>query len=500
MAIALEQLMLELRLQGAAPTKQQLKDVKTEVRNLETAFATLGSGFGIGYLLTQIGDLLRAFAEISGLSIAAEFRGVTGSLEAVLRNSKQTAQVWRELRTLGNQIGVNPATLGGIAAQMIGGGDSPAQVLKDMPRLMDALAYGRVKSADIDPFLFNLQQIKSVGSAKADFTDIREMINRAPGIRSILAAGFGIENKDLMKTLRGKSMSGDQVYEAILKGSEAMAKGAAAARALSDPLFAVSSLFLTLRQVMEPTGQILVTIGMPFITLGRILANAALKINQWSGGVAGLALLIGGGVVIATRTATVALIDFAKAMLGTAVAARAGTGIAAIGSGAAAGAGAGAVGLLGGGLIGRLWGSLGGSISKFFSRGILGTIIAGVSNFAGDMVAGDGKNPMRSLLGDMIKGAGIGAGIGALFGLPGALIGGGIGLIGGIGKNLYENFFGSKDKAGAAADPVASNTKRMADSLDEIKVQFRNWGGGPATAGAVSSFGLEWQMAKVAGI
>src|SRR6185369_8674319 len=100
MAITLETLLVELKANGAALTKQQIREVKQEARELETALSSLGTLGGITYLLTQVGTLLGAFAEVSGINIAAQFRGVAISLEAVTRSATTAAKMMREIKDI----------------------------------------------------------------------------------------------------------------------------------------------------------------------------------------------------------------------------------------------------------------------------------------------------------------------------------------------------------------------------------------------------------------
>jgi len=351
-----------------------------------------------------------------------------------------------------------------------------------------------VGAVDMQSVMFNLLQIRAMGGAKASFADIRQMLTRAPGMGTLLSQGLGIEPGDLMKTLRGESMSGSQVYDALMKGVDAIAQGAAAARALHDPLFAVASLFLTLRQAMESTGDILIKIGMPLVLLSRQMVSLFKATNEWSGGLLGLSILMGGALWLATRTATAALWDFVKSMVAVAGTSR----LAALASGGGSAAG----GVLAGGIAGII-GRVVSVIPAIIKGGIIGTIISGAGNWIADKMQQSpgneyGANKLRALA----TGAGVGALIGSIIpGLgtaAGAALGGAIGLIGSFFSEMFGG--GKKDKAGENEKTLAANTKRAADSLDEIKGHFRTWGGGPRTQSAVSSFQLEWQLSKVLGI
>lgn len=482
MAFTFETLLIELKLNGAQVTKQQLREIKEEVHQVNNAFSSMASLGGVTLILSQLSQLMQTFGEVSGLNVAAQFRGVAYSLESVLRNSTQTARIWRELKSLGNAIGVNPAVLGSTAARMIGSGVPQGQVVPELRKLMDLIAFGRVKSADIDPFLFNLQQVRGMGSAKADFADIREMISRAPGIQTVLSQGLGVEPKDLMKTLRGKSMSGSQVYEALLKGADGMAKGAAAARALHDPLFAVASLFQTMQQIMEPTGQILLSIGTPFLIMARAGATLLLKINEASGGIFGLTALIGGGLFLATRTATVALWDFVKAMLATSGAAKAAT----VGS-----AGSAAAGVAGGGIAGWIAKSWGG-LSSVIRGGLIGGIISTVGNWIAGAMQNSGQSYGANKMQFAANGAGIGAIVGSVVPGLGTLAGAALGAAFGLIASFVADLTGHGVKAGQAADPMVQEQKKTNALLKDLKLS--PFGGGARTARAISDFEAEYGL------
>jgi hypothetical protein len=443
MATTLEQLLVEIRLQGAAPTKQQLKDIKKEVQDLEGALSMLGTLGGMTFFISQIGELARTFVQVSGVAVAAEFMGISRALEALTGSGQKAANILRQLKELGRTTAFDTADVSSVAGKMLGAGVTEGRLMPELQALLDLASHGMgLSRQDFPEFMRNLLQIRGRTTGKADLADINQLKDRVPQIGAFLAAGIGggVSREDALK--KAQSMTGRQLYDTIIKGSEAMARGAAAAKALRDPIAALGNLFENLRMTMEPTGKLLLMVGMPVLGLANKITTLLLKVNEWTFGLAGLAVLIGGAVYLATRTATKALIDFSKAMLATATSTRVGTNS-------------------------TLTNATSGLIK---SLPFIGTA-AIITEMVSGAIAGDRKNPTRAATGDFLSNL--------LFTNP----------LYAYGKSIWD---AQQQPANAAADPMVKEQKRTNKLLEDLKLT--PWGGGLITARTVSDFEAQYAL------
>jgi hypothetical protein len=491
MPVMLEQLVAWIQVKGADRAERDIQRVRNEVAGLGNVLQEIGTLGGITYLLSQVADLSRSLGAISGVNAAAQF----GSMEYKLRALVGTGERYRDLLRDIRKMGGDPLMMGNIAAQMVSSGVGVDRVGKDLQKLRDATAAGGARGSDMNDILFNILQIRSAQGERADFTDIREMLSRAPGMSRVLAAGLGVKQADVMGKLKA-GMSGSEVYDALLKGAGAPGIAGSARRAeYEDPLQAWDALMRDMKEIMVPTGRVILEVFRPIGAVMRVVADALGDINERSGGIFGLAGLIGGGLLIATRAASTELWKMVTALGAVAGGAKTAGGTAAVAGGTAAiGAGAAAAGAGAAGIGARLSGFLG----KFLNGAGIAGIISGLGSIVGSFVGGDGSGT-RGRIGDIIKditmGAGLGAGVGSFYGPQGAILGG---ILGGIGGGIYNGIFGGKGEGGtdnisSPEKEIARNTRRIADQLDRgIQV----YGGGPRTASAVSRFEAEVAFAN----
>ncbi len=494
-ATTFEQLIASLELRGVAEAKRGVDSVSRSFRELGGILEHIGTLGGVGFLFSQIDDAMRSLGGATGTTLAAQF----GSMEYKLRSLVGTGQQFRNLLRDIRGMGGDPLVLGQTAAQMNAGGVPINSVAGDLSKLRDATAAGGAKPGDLSDILFNILQIRSAQGQRADFADIREMLSRAPGMSRVLAAGLGVRQEDVLGKLRS-GMTGSGVYEALLKGASAPGIAGSAQRAeREDPLQAWDAMMRDFRKIMLPTGRLILNAFGAVAPVIRGVAGFVGQLNENSKGLLGLAGILGGGLMIATRLLTSELGRLVIGMTAAAGAARTQAGATAAAGGAAL-LGPGTTAAAGGAAAGigaRLLGFLGKAVRGL---GIAG-IVAGLSGMIGGAITGDGKDRQRAMAGNLIgnigMGAGIGAGIGSLFGPGGAFIGAAIGLIGGLAKTLYDQ---NAPKGKSEDNRVVGELKKQTQSLDEIKTHFRTWGGGRATSSAVSSFQIEWQIAKALNI
>jgi hypothetical protein len=450
---AFEQLLIELRLQGAQATKAQLREIKEEVRQVGDAFSSLATLGGMAALVSQMGEILSTFADISGMRIANTFNGIARALEAVTGSAGKASRLMEQFKEMGQKTIFDTSEVAGMGARMLGAGVSEAGVVRELGALLDLASHGMgVPREDFPEFMRNLLQIRGRGTGRADMADINQLKDRVPQIGRFMQAGIG-GNISIDEAMRkAQSMTGRQLYDTLIKGAEAMAKGAAAARVVADPFERMKNLFENLTASMAPTGRIFLFMSGLFLSLNETLGGIWSKFNQVTGGLAGLAGIIGVGLWLATRTTTVALLNFAKSIIATGLAAKGATGGAT--GGAAAGATAGAAGMAG------VIAAIARIIPIVAIAAIVGDTIDQIVN-PRDMQT-DTFNKAKELFGDR--------------------------------KWLVDN----NGNPVSPRNPMVDEQKKTNELLKELK--FQTWGGGARSARAISDFEAQYAMAKMMAI
>lgn len=476
MAVTFEELIGSVRTTGAQQSKRDVDSVRDSFRTLGDMINSLGTLGGLTFLFSQLQELGRTLAQVSGVGIAAEFMGIARALTALTGSGEKANRFLEQFKRLGMQSAFDTTEVASMGARMLGAGVPEGRVVPELSALLDLASHGMgLSRQDFPEFTRNLLQIMGRGTGRADLADINQLKDRVPQIGSFIAAGLGggIGRQEALK--KAQSMTGKELYDTIIKGSQSMAKGAAAAKALNDPIAALGNIFETLRMTMAPTGAILLGILRPILSLGQRLASVLKAVNDATFGIYGLTLLIGGGMVAATKIATTGLWQLVTALTAVATSAKvtaATTATASSFSMSAAGL-SGAAGIAVGGIGGAGLTRAGLMLamkSVIKALPFIGTAAIGLE-LGGQAVKGDGKDPFRRIMGDLLSDM-------AFLGPTYAII-----------KGHLDQAFPGK----TANDPMVKEQKKTNEILTDMRLSV--WGGGPITARTISDFEAQYAAA-----
>lgn len=471
MAFTFEELVGSVRTTGADQSKRQVDSVRHSFRTLGDTIESLGTLGGLSFLFSQLQDLGRTLGQVTGVGIAAQFMGISRALVALTGSGEKANRMMEQFKRLGMQSAFDTAEVAGMGAKMLGAGVSETRLMPDLQALLDLASHGMgLSRQDFPEFTRNLLQIRGRGTGKADMADINQLKDRVPQIGNFIAAGIGggIGREDALK--QAQSMTGRELYDTIIKGSEAMAKGAAAAKASLDPLAAWANVMETFQIAMEPTGKLLLPLIMQAIAFAQSLADVFKNINKATFGLAGLAVVLGVGLVGATVLA-----------------------VAGIGAVTAAISALAAVsGMVAGTQLAALASNLSSFLLPVLRFALPALAIGAVAHLAGNKMRGDGKNQRINEAGNLLEFGLAGAGIGAILGagIPGALIGG---LVGTIVGGIY-NAMGGAAPAKEETNKQVEEQKKTNRILENLHATVR--GGGPRTSAEASRFVAELQLHK----
>ena len=486
----IDELIATVEVRGADRAATQLRHVSAASGDVTLALTALGAVGGALSLLANIGQIGKLLAEISGVSIAAQFMSIQISLENLTGSASKAMQLMREFRAIGVASPFSTQEVSRTGMQALGAGVPEQDVGRQLKALLNVASFGNLTSADMTPFMRNIFQIKTKMDKEANQTDINQMLARAPAVAKLFSGTMGLSPEESAKKLQG--MSGTEVYQTLIKGGEGMAKMAAAAQALRNPLVVVSNALEQFQMIMEPTGKLLIGVLTPVVYAFGRLAGFLGVINEMSGGLAGLiAVGVGATYALGRLTLTIAALGAAAS-----ASAFAGGGVA----GAAAGRAAAGTFMAGGAMaaFGAGRGVLG-RLPALLKGGIAGLGISLGGEALGNWIQGDKKDTEMTALGGALKGAlntaGIGAAIGgAVGGAPGIAIGAVIGFaVGGIYESIKE-LMNPQSGASSAADETAKNTKRTAEAVEDLRSTV--FGGGKRTRAGASQFEAEYTLSK----
>lgn len=498
MAVSLEEIILRLEAQGAEEAAARVRAAAGAVTELDTAGRKATSG-GVGQTAMTLGGLAMTaqaaigsigivagmLATLSGVRVAAQFQDLALSLETVTGSAEKANKLLRELRKMGAETPFDTAELASYASQLIAAGTATEKVVGQLRTLADLAAFSRIGRADLPRFLTNIMQMR--GQPTPQLQDLKEMVRLAPALGKIVAAGVGqkgpMTSIEAMKKLQ--TMTGQQAFDTIIRGTEKIAKNAALMAATLSPINAFYNTLENIQMIMEPTGHIFLAVLKRIMGLVSYIAQGLGDLNAFTKGLAGLTIII--AVLAKSWTLIRNSMIAAKVQIDNLVAS---INRLAVSAGTAAGINAGAAALapakkafswavIAGGLKGFGQGAL-----KFAKSGIgigLGLEAAG---FGASFLPGKWGKYLSSMLGT----AGTGAMIGMLGGPQGALIGGIIGaIVGGV-----QAWFSDRPVAGG--DSAAAKLETTNQILKDIKGHMIGAGG--RAQSALASAEIEIAMAR----
>lgn len=481
MAEDLGTLLLRVGITGAGTTRSEIRGVGDEaintgrkvragaadIRSAEIPIVSLGDSATI--LASSIGAVATAAAALSGVRIAAQFQQLEIGFETLLGSKVVAKTVLKDLRELGAATPFNTQELIAYSRALLATGANARTLKPELKAIVDTAAALGLQSGDIGAIIRQLSQIRAQPIAQmgqlndlASFGINLDKIIGAAQARN-LPTGGGI------RALEGKS--GQEAYDTIIKGMERAFPDAARRLAGGSLLGIIQNLGESLQNVFLPTGERLLPVLGAAAGLVSTVVGWIGKLNEVTGGGAGLILIVYGlvrakAILVGSYIAAIQQVRALTVAL-AALAATSRTAAATSTVQAAANASAGAAGG-----FGRFQGK----------GGIIATIAAIAVGALASFI------PDKRIRGT-VQDTAMGAGIGAMFGPQGALIGGILGL----GKGIFENFFsGSGNTAQERTARAAEDTAR---TLKEINL--RAVGGGPRTNSVLPHTEVEMAMARV---
>lgn len=459
-----------------ARTKRALKEAGDAGEQAATALRGFGrvslfeAAFAAQSLVGNIQALTAALGAVTGVTQAAQFQKVQFGLEALTGSTEKAARLLREIKGLGASTPFETAEIARFAQQMLASGFAAEGLAKNIKAVTDTVTVLGGNTQTVERMLLAIRQIR--GSRRLQGDELNQLLDAGLPLQRVVGAATGrsVSAAEARGILSEKT--GEEAAELLLRGME-KAFGGKARLGFLDTL---TNLFDTLNNIMEPTGRLINTVLAPAaVVVGKVLEQFQ-RINEFTGGLAGLFVLFRVGVAIFPLLAGGARAAWAEfARLTAALYASAGAARVSAASQGVSGLGAlfGGIGGLKGGLKG-----LGGALRGPLGMGALGIGLGIGADFVGNKVGG--------WVGDLIKNVGTGASLGMLFGPKGAIVG----AIGGALKTAYDYTLGGAGKSAQDSE----NLKKSADALQDIKAAIT--GGGARSRRAVSRIEVEFAFAK----
>lgn len=484
-----EVVQIDLQVTGAGEVEQSVRRVQGAIGDLGGAIGRLGAIADLGFIVVALQQTARAFGALSGVGAFAEIEQLGIGFRTLTGDAEQAAEILERVRAIGAETRFNTNDVAQFARGLLAAGIGGEELYDTLNAVLDLTAGLGVARADFERFTFNLLQLRAGGATAAD---VRQMLSAAPGIGMALGRELGLERPLTIGEISAlmAERGGEGFFDLLIQASRQF-EGAARSLTVLD---AWANLQEQIGNALIPTGQLFANL-LAFAT--RLLApliGALARINRALGGVPGalLALTVAAvGLAAAFRTASASSVGRTVSDALAAIAALFLLGRARL---------AGAIGTLRNlGVAGALRAVFGG-IVNLLMRFRVGLAAIGLPLLA-EWLAGQVQNQrLAGFIRDLGAFGGVGAGIGGAIGsiIPGlgtalgALIGGAIGAIVASIKTI---FFPAQARAATPEQRTAENTARMAQALEQIRIELV--GAGRRTGAFRSRFEAELALRRI---
>jgi hypothetical protein len=488
-------------------------------------FQAVGAYRMLGY---EIQQTIEIASGISGVGLAADYQRVNVSMTQLLGSQEKANALIGEVQKLGETTPFNTFELLDQAKYLLAVGVAAKDVTRDMRVLTDAGAAMGLTTDGVKHLAKALGDVQA-GGLKAQ--EMNQFANAGVNITDAINRGAGqkFTDKHVAAEYLRQFDTSKQV-EIITKGLEMRFGGMAQTLGLGTVTGVYQNLGEVFQRIMLPTGNLLI----PVVTLaGKILLDlvtTVAKLNEMTGGGAGLVGLLALTVVgvrqsvVWYQTAIGSINSLSTSLQRLAVTSAEATiatntqsmanalsggnggfnlGKLKIGKGASLGEGIGNIGNFlnkGKGFV------TGGGMLKMLGTGL--NLAKGAAGFGlpiiGDLLGGameQSKNPYVSGGGSFVKNVASFAGVGAMIGsiIPGlgTALGAGIGALVGAVKGGIEagQTIGNAGKTPAekSADKMDSAANKM---LEASKMKAEHWGGGPRMGNIANALSFEYAAMK----
>jgi hypothetical protein len=484
----------------ADPAQQSTKDLGASITSIKLpAVQAMGV---VNTLASSIGMLGAAAASFAGVRLAAQYERIEIGFKSILGSAQAAHKIMRELRQMGTETPYRTEALIGYARGLTAvthNGDEAVKMLRTLAAVGSAQGWGE---GDIGEVVKTLAALGSTPNPMGSQT-IMSLSSKGIDIARVAkAAGLGDFGTGPYATARASmafgALQGPRAMELLIKGMEKIYP------ATMSFLGVIQNLGESLAQIMLPTGQMLIPVLGAIARAVTWAAQRLHDLNEYLGGTAGFAFIVSGlvrfgpALIASLQGAFVGIMRLTTALQALAVTSNAAAmsvgGAAATNTGSAAGATL-TWGALGKGGLNALKGALGGGLRGLL-MGIIRTILPIGMVMGGAALASDRPGAGYSALNVLARGLeGAGFGLLAKNGWATAL-----GAIAGIAYGIWENYQPKPEDD--AAKQTAENTKRMADGMDQLRMQVI--GGGIRTRRGASDIeaqiNLSRAMATLSGV
>lgn len=489
-----DELIVRVGLQGADQTIAGLKQIGTAGASLGNQIGALSMRtselfYSFHMLSGAVAGALYSFVALSGIRTAEQFIRIRQQLSVLTGSTSEANRMLEEFIALGQKTIFDTAQVAAFANMLYSAGVSGENLRRELSAILDLAAGLGVAREDMWEFTRNIMQIRS-GSAA--LIDIKQLFRVAPGAGAVIGAGLGTGRLTMEQVADEMASRGGQaIYDALVSGAQQLMRGAAERL---TPLVAISNLLEAFGIAFKSTGELILKIITPIVSILTKLVNAFGTLNKALGGVPGLFIAIAGAAI--PMIMIIGTVRRALSLLATAI----NLASARIAASSALPMPAAAGGL--GAILGRFKGIGGiiGGIGRFGRFGFgVGTILSGLLPILGtalEGVIGGRAGEFLRHLGALAGGALSGAGLGSLA-APG--IGTMLGFLGGLGASaigVWRELQGrNAPVVNAAEREIAANTRETARQLKDLNMRMT--GGGQMGSYIISRLEMELALARL---
>lgn len=232
--------------------------------------------------------------KVSGSETAAEFGKIRRQLAYITGDAKIANREFDRLQNMAIHSDFNAAEVSQLALREAGRTGDVSGAVDKVQNILDASAAFGVANRDFNQYQRNLSDIQNRGDSKVTRPDLQQLLKYAPSSSTAIAKSLGIsvaEASKRMQNATGTELS--KMIEDVGKSN----RGLADQRSGQDPFSKADNIMDALKVGIEPTGRIINAALMPALETGAALADVFTKVNQATGGGAGLLAVVGIGVI-----------------------------------------------------------------------------------------------------------------------------------------------------------------------------------------------------------
>jgi hypothetical protein len=454
-------------------------------------------------------EAVAVVTELSGIAEAAQWQRLDMSFENLLGSADAAKDVLAELREIGEHSPFDTRSLVDFSRALIATGSDAEGVKNQLHAITDAAAAAGLQTQDVGRMMEALTHLRL--TPHPDIREVGELAGLGVRLDKIVSAtGKNVNEQQAMRLVQGQT--GEKAFQLIVEGMRKAYGGAADKLADKSILGLLQNLHETLEEMALATGNLLLPAATWLVKQFLAVADAIKKVNDVTGGSAGLVLLILGlwraknlliGSVILAISKIRELTSKIAELAVTAEAAALKTGGAAAAeaseAGAAASGGKGVFAFFKG-LPALAKSGEAGAKAMEALKAFGPTLLRSVKSPNVVAILADlGLNAIGSAVGGkaggVLKGVGTGVGWGALGLLAGPEIGVPTMIIGGIIGGILGARKKDDSKAQDTQERIAASTEKAATALVEMHGSMM--GGGARGRAVASQIETEYAVARM---